>query len=296
MIAIYSKSFDVRSAGVIRRLQEILTQAGVAVSIHEPLHDFLFSLPEAAGSRDVACRVSTFTGHNDLHPETQYLISVGGDGTFLNSINIIRDSGIPVLGINTGRLGFLANISGDDLQESVEKLLAGELPVEERTLMYATIGGQPVDDFPYALNDTVVHKSSIGMITVHTWSDNEFLNTYWADGLIVSTPTGSSAYSLSVGGPIVAPESQNFIISPIAAHNLNVRPLVIPDHVTLKLKAECRDNDRHFSLSLDSRSVECISGTEIEVRRAGFKVKTVKSASFYSTLRNKLMWGVDKRN
>ena len=291
MIAIYSKTFDERSVRVIRRLLEILTQAGVEVSIHKPLHDFLFLLPESVGSI-----AGTFHGYDDLHRGTYYLISVGGDGTFLNSINIIRDSGIPVVGINTGRLGFLANITGEDLQESVEKLLAGELPVEERTLMHVTIDGQPVDDFPYALNDTVIQKNAIGMITVHTWSNDEFLNTYWADGLIVSTPTGSSAYSLSVGGPIVAPESQNFIISPIAAHNLNVRPLVIPDHVTLKLKAECRGKDRYFTLSLDSRSVECISGTEIELRRAGFKVKIVKSASFYSTMRNKLMWGVDKRN
>jgi len=272
-------------------LLKILTQAGVGVSIHKPLYDFLLSLPEPVGS--VA---GTFDGYDDLLPGTLYLISVGGDGTFLNSINVIRDSGIPVVGINTGRLGFLANITGDDLQESVEKLLTGELPVEERTLIHVTINGQPVDDFPYALNDTVIQKSAIGMITVHTWSDDEFLNTYWADGLIVSTPTGSSAYSLSVGGPIVAPNSQNFIISPIAAHNLNVRPLVIPDHVTLKLKAECRGNDRYFTLSLDSRSIECISGTEIELRRADFKVKIVKSASFYSTLRHKLMWGVDKRN
>ena len=291
MIAIYSKTLDNRSAGVIRRLLGILMQAGIDVSLHKPLWDFLYS-----NGKDAVNRVSTFHGHDDLLPETQYLISVGGDGTFLNSINIIRDSGIPVLGINTGRLGFLANISDDDLQESVEKLLTGELPVEERTLIHATINGQPVDDFPYALNDAVIQKSAIGMITVHSWSDNEFLNTYWADGLIVSTPTGSSAYSLSVGGPIVAPESQNFIISPIAAHNLNVRPLVIPDHVTLKLKAECRGKDRRFTLSLDSRSVEYISGAEIELRRAGFKVKIVKSASFYSTLRNKLMWGVDKRN
>ena len=291
MIAIYSKSFDERSAGVIRRLLEILAQLDVDVSVHKPLRDFMVSLPESAGN--VA---NTFSGYDDLHPCTLYLISVGGDGTFLNSINIIRDSGIPVVGINTGRLGFLANITGDSMLESVEKLLRGELPVEERTLLHAAINGQPVDDFPYALNDAVIQKNAIGMITIHSWSDDEFLNTYWADGLIVSTPTGSSAYSLSVGGPIVAPESQNFIISPIAAHNLNVRPLVIPDHVALKLKAECRGSDRHFTFSLDSRPVECSSGAVIELRRAGFKVRIVKSVSFYSTLRNKLMWGVDKRN
>ena len=287
MIAIYSKIYDERCACVIRRLLGILAQANVEVIIHHPLYDFLKPISSIHG---------TFRDYNDLVHDTRFLLSVGGDGTFLNSIHIVRDSGIPVVGINTGRLGFLAHITGDDLQESIEKLLAGELPVEERTLIQATINGQSAESFPYALNDVVIQGSAAGLITVHTWGNDEFLNSYWADGLIVSTPTGSSAYSLSVGGPIVAPESQNFIISPIAAHNLNVRPLVIPDHVIMRLKAECRNHDRYFTLSLDSRSVECISGTEIEIKRAGFKVKIVKSASFYTTLRNKLMWGVDKRN
>ena len=291
MIAIYSKTFDERCAHVIRQLLEILAHADVDVFIYQPLCDFLKSLPEPV----YHCS-GTFNRYDDLNQNTHFLISVGGDGTFLNSINIVRDSGIPVIGINIGRLGFLAHITEDDLQESVEKLLTGELPIRERTLIHATINGQPANDFPYALNDIVIQKSAVGFITVHTWSNDEFLNSYWADGLIVSTPTGSSAYSLSVGGPIVAPDSQNFIISPIAAHNLNVRPLVIPDHVTLRLKAECRNQDRYFTLSLDSRSVECASGTEIELKRAGFKVKIVKSASFYTTLRNKLMWGADKRN
>jgi len=291
MIAIYSHSFDERCARVIRHLMEILAQADVDILLYQPLYDYLCLLPEPTGSiRGV------FSGYDDLPRDTRFFVSAGGDGTFLNSIHIVRDSGIPVVGINTGRLGFLAHITGDELPQSVEKLLAGKLPVEERTLLHATIDGQPADSFPYALNDMVIQKSAVGMITVHTWSDDEFLNSYWADGLIVSTPTGSSAYSLSVGGPIVAPNSQNFIISPIAAHNLNVRPLVIPDHVTLRLKAECRNQDRHFTLSLDSRTVECVSGADIELKRAGFKVKIVKSGSFYTTLRNKLMWGVDKRN
>jgi len=291
MIAIYSKTFDERSVRVIRRLLEILAKTDVEVLLYQPMRDYLNSQPEPAG------RITgVFGDSDDLPAETSFLLSVGGDGTFLNSINIVRDRGIPVAGINAGRLGFLAQIAGDDLQESVEKLLEGRLPVEERTLIRATIDGEPAVDFPYALNDIVIQKGAAGMMTVHTWSDDEFLNSYWADGLIVSTPTGSSAYSLSVGGPIVAPDSQNFIISPIAAHNLNVRPLVIPDHVTLKLKAECRDRNSRFTLSLDSRSAECISGTEIELKRADFKVKIVKSVSFYTTLRNKLMWGVDKRN
>jgi len=291
MIAVYSKAFDERCALPVRHLLDILAQAHIDVFLYQPLYDYLRTLPEPIN------RIAgTFNGYNDLRPETQFLLSVGGDGTFLNSIVIIRNSGIPVLGINTGRLGFLANITDDNLQESIEKLLAGELPVEERTLLHATVQGKPIHSFPYALNDMVIQRGDNSMITIHTLSNDEFLNSYWADGLIISTPTGSSAYSLSVGGPIVAPESQNFIISPIAAHNLNVRPIVIPDSVTLKLKPECRNKDGHFTLSLDSRSVECVSGTEIELRRADFKIRVVKSASFYTTLRNKLMWGVDKRN
>jgi len=291
MIAVYSKAFDERSALPVRHLLDILAQAGIDVLLYQPLYDYLralsFPIGKIAGS---------FSGYKDLPPEIQFLLSVGGDGTFLNSIVIIRNSSIPVLGINTGRLGFLANITDNNLQEAIEKLLAGELPIEERTLIHATVHGQPIHSFPYALNDIVIQRGDTGMITIHTLSNDEFLNSYWADGLIVSTPTGSSAYSLSVGGPIVAPESQNFIISPIAAHNLNVRPIVIPDSVTLKLKPECRNKEGHFTLSLDSRSIECVSGTEIELQRADFKIKVVKSASFYTTLRNKLMWGVDRRN
>ena len=250
MIAIYSKIFDKRSVLIINRLLDLFSKVGIDVFVHEPLCDFLLSQTVSTGKI-----AGTFSGHNDLLSETRYLVSLGGDGTFLNSIHIVRNSGIPVVGINIGRLGFLAHITETDLQESVEKLLADQLSIEERTLIHATLNGQPVDNFPYALNDLVIQKRTAGLITVHTWCDNEFLNSYWADGLIVSTPTGSSAYSISVGGPIVAPESQNFIISPIAAHNLNVRPLVIPDNVLLRLKTECRDNDQRFTLSLDSRSV-----------------------------------------
>jgi len=290
MIAIYSKNFDESSASVILRLLDLLQQAGIEISMYKSLYDYVVSLK--IKSVNIS---NTFYEYHDLQPTTRFLISVGGDGTFLNSINVIRDSGIPVVGINTGRLGFLANITGENLQESVEKLLSGELLVEERSLIHVTVNGQPAENFPYALNDAVIRRNTAGLITVHTWSAGEFLNSYWADGLIVATPTGSSAYSLSVGGPIVAPESQNFIISPIAAHNLNVRPLVIPDNATLRLIAECRDKGR-FTLSIDSRSIECTSGDEIEIKRAEFKIKIIQSASFYSTLRNKLMWGVDKRN
>lgn len=289
IIAIYGKTFDERSAQLIRELCGILVKAGVKVTVYRPLYDFLVSQREP-----VDLIAGTFREHDELHPATGFLMSIGGDGTFLNSINIIRNSGIPVVGINTGRLGFLATIAEPDLHDSIGKLLAGDLPIEERALLRLDIEGNPFDDFPYALNDMVIQKSTPGLITIHTWTNNEFLNSYWADGLIVATPAGSSAYSLSVGGPIVTPESQNFIISPIAPHNLNVRPLVIPDSAVLRLTTDCRN--RYFTVSLDSRSVDCICGTEIELRRADFKIKVVKSSSFYTTLRNKLMWGADKRN
>ena len=257
--------------------------------IHRPVSEFKY--PEQEEYRELF-----FKGYEDLHPETRYMVSIGGDGTFLSSIDIIRDKNIPVMGINTGRLGFLSNISVDDMDMYVKKIVKNELTYDERTLLHVTVNGMPAFDFPCALNDAVIHKSTAGLMTVHTWCNNEPLNSYWADGVIVATPTGSTAYSLSVGGPIVAPESQNFIISPIAAHNLNVRPLVIPDNVMLRLKPECRDKNDRFTLSLDSRSVECKSGSVIEIKRADFKIKTVKSTPFFTTLRNKLLWGMDKRN
>ena len=288
-VAVYGTIFNEQSAKIVRDLAKLLTDADVDVLIYRPLLDFL-----ASGSKPDYPVSGTFYKHDELPPDTRFLVSIGGDGTFLNSVVIVRNSGIPIVGINAGRLGFLATIAEADLRESVEKMLAGALSIEERTLLRLDAEGDPFGDFPYALNDMVIQKSTTGLITIHTWSNDEFLNSYWADGLIVATPTGSSAYSLSVGGPVVAPESQNFIISPVAAHNLNVRPLVIPDSVTLRLKADCRNN--RFTLSLDSRSVECACEAEIKLSRADFKIKVVKSASFYTTLSNKLMWGVDKRN
>ncbi len=288
-IAVYGRTFNEQSARIVRDLAKLLAESDVNISIYGPLHDYLVSLP------DPVCRTArTFRGYDELSPDTGLLMSVGGDGTFLNSVNIVRNSGIPIVGINTGRLGFMATGSEPDLRELVEKQLAGKLLLEERTLLRLNVEGDPFGDFPYALNDMVIQKSAMGLITIHTWGNDEFLNSYWADGLIVATPTGSSAYSLSVGGPIVAPESQNFIISPVAAHNLNVRPLIIPDSVVLRLRTDSRNN--RFTLSLDSRSVECVCGTDIELRRADFKINVVKSASYYTTLRNKLMWGMDKRN
>ena len=289
MVAVYCKTFTKDAEKIVHQLYQTLLSYRIAIQIYKPFQEYMLErLSDGVGG--------VFTGSDDLAADVKLLLSVGGDGTFLDAVEIVRHRGIAVAGVNIGRLGFLANIAKEDVGKWLEKMHEGAFEIEERTLIHATIEGKPAMEFPYALNDAVIHKTICGLITVHTWSNTEFLNSYWADGLIVATPTGSTAYSLSVGGPVVAPESQNFIISPIAAHNLNVRPLVIPDNVTLKLKAECREKNQKFTLALDSRSMEFKSGTEIELKRADFKIRTIKTSPFYTTLRNKLMWGVDKRN
>ncbi|MDR0713929.1 MAG: NAD kinase [Bacteroidales bacterium] len=283
-VAIFGKVINERNTALICRMIRLLKTENVF--LHRSVFHCLQSTPEAG---QIA---GTFSSGFNLPGDLSYFFSVGGDGTFLESIHFVRNSGIPIVGVNSGRLGFLATIAEPELQNSIERLMAGRLPVEERSLL--DVGSSaPLNDFPYALNDVVVQKKA-GLVTVHVWCNDEFLNSYWADGLIIATPTGSSAYSMSVGGPIVAPESKTFIISPIAPHNLTVRPLVIPDNARLRLKIDSRMNA--YTLSLDSRSYDCTTQTEITVKRANFTVKTVNPFSFYSSLRNKLMWGEDKRN
>lgn len=288
-IAIYGTTFNEHSAEATRRLLTVLHQYDIRPVLYQPLLQYLQTLPD-----ELPLIAGYFTSHLDLHPDTQFLMSVGGDGTFLNSITIVRNSGIPIVGVNIGRLGFLATVAATELQTFVGKLVANEWPIEERSLLHMNTENNLFSDFPYALNDITIQKQATGLITIHTWSNNEPLNSYWADGLIVSTPTGSTAYSLSVGGPVVVPQSQVFCISPIAPHNLNIRPLIIPDSDVLRLKTECRN--KHFFVTLDSRSAEYPSGTEFELRRADFSIKVVKSTLFYATLRNKMMWGADIRN
>jgi NAD+ kinase len=282
--AIFGKVINERNAALICRMIRILKAENVF--LHHSVFECLKHLPEAGQA------AGAFSSFHDLPGSIAYFFSVGGDGTFLESVHFVRNSGIPIVGVNSGRLGFLATIAEQQLQDSIERLMNGDMPVEERSLLSVN-GNTCIDDFPCALNDVVVQKKA-GLITVHVWCNGEFLNSYWADGRIIATPPGSSADAMSVGGPIVAPESKNFIISPIAPHNLTVRPLVIPDSARLKLKIDSRTSA--YTLSLDSRSYDCPTQTEITVERAGFTVKTVNPLSFYTALRNKLMWGEDKRN
>jgi len=239
-----------------------------------------------------------FSSYKDLNDSFDLMITIGGDGTLLRSISFIRDLKIPIIGINTGRLGFLATLNQDLLKSKLEKIIKGEYKVENRTLLQVTIDDKiEKDEFAIALNEiTVGRKNTTSMIKIKTSLNGEFLNSYWADGLIISTPTGSTGYSLSCGGPIMSPTSQTVALTPIAPHNLNARPIIIPDNTNIELSVSGRE-DFHL-LSLDSRIISVKNGKSILIKKANFKIMIahLKQDNFYKTLRNKLLWGEDKRN
>lgn len=238
-----------------------------------------------------------FSSHQDLDKSFNLMITIGGDGTLLRSISFVRNLEIPIIGINTGRLGFLATLNQDLLKPKLEKIIKGEFKVENRTLLEVIIDDQKSNDFPFALNEiTVGRKNTTSMIKIRTNLDGEFLNSYWADGLIISTPTGSTGYSLSCGGPIMSPQSQTLALTPIAPHNLNARPIIIPDNTEIELSVSGRE-DFHL-LSLDSRIISVKNENSITIRKADFKIMIAHlfEDNFYKTLRNKLLWGEDKRN
>jgi NAD+ kinase len=225
------------------------------------------------------------------------LISLGGDGTALDTLSLVRDSGLPVMGVNLGRLGFLANIKMDEVEEAIIALKNGQTAIERRALIHIESDIPEINEFPYALNDFVVQKrDTSAMITVKASLNGSFLNNYWADGLIVGTPTGSSGYSLSCGGPLIFPGSKSFVITPIAAHNLTVRPAVIPDTHVLEIETSARADS--VLITLDSRSFIVPSNTKLTIRRATFDFVMIQleGTTYMDTIRNKLLWGADKRD
>lgn len=236
---------------------------------------------------------------NKLDASFELLISIGGDGTILRAITFVRDFGIPIVGINIGRLGFLATIHSNDIENSLTSVLEKQYKISERTLLI-------IETFPinkdivhtnFALNEIAVsRKNTTSMITVETHLNDEYLTSYWADGLIVSTPTGSTGYSLSCAGPVISPDANNFVLTPIAPHNLNARPLVIPDDTVVRLKVDGRED--HYLVSLDSRIATLPNSTIVTIKKAPFKIKMVElfTETFIDTLRKKLLWGEDKRN
>ncbi|MBE50670.1 MAG: NAD kinase [Flavobacteriales bacterium] len=232
-----------------------------------------------------------------LEDNVDFLFSIGGDGTLLRAITYIKDKNIPIMGINTGRLGFIASISTDQIDQTLNNILKGEYTIRKRTALQLITENNLFGDDNFALNEVaIVKKDTSSMIRINSFLNDEFLNSYWADGLLISTPTGSTGYSLSCGGPIILPETENMIITPIAPHNLNVRPIIINENNIVKLKIE--DRDKLALVSLDSRSRAFESSLELTIKAASFKMRIVepKGHSFINTIRTKLMWGSDKRN
>lgn len=239
----------------------------------------------------------TFSSFLDFQTGIDMVFSIGGDGTFLKTVSYIRDSQVPILGINTGRLGFLANIGIKHLEEAVDLVYRKQFEYQLRSLLRVETERNLFGTENVALNELTVHKKDTSsMITVHAYLDEKYLNSYWADGLIVSTPTGSTAYSLSCGGPIITPGCQVHILTPIAPHNLNVRPMVVPDRMPVKLSVEGRE--RNYLINLDGYSKSLKQGEEVVIRKAEYMINVVKfeENNFLDTIRNKMHWGIDRRN
>ena len=239
----------------------------------------------------------TFSHHSQLTPDIDFLISLGGDGTLLDTVTLIRNKAIPVVGINFGRLGFLASIGREEMVEAVKALARRSYIIDRRSLIHLDSNIPLFNDVPYALNEFAIHKRDTApMIKIHTYLNGELLNTYWADGLILATPTGSTGYSLSCAGPVVFPESGSFVLTPIAPHNLNVRPIIIPDNTIVSFEIESRSDE--VICALDSRRELVDKNVLLAIRKETFRINLVRlnENNFLQTLRNKLSWGLDKRN
>ena len=288
-VAIYSSDASPKTRGVILKLINDFCRKGIKIQLYEKSGE----MEVCPGGR----MIEKFNDLRTLSGLPDLVLSVGGDGTFLETMIKVKDLGIPVAGINTGRLGFLANISEEDINHSLDQLFRGEYEVIERSLLeLAEPAGLFEDNSHIALNEITIQKADLSMITINVYADETYLNTYWADGIIISTATGSTAYNLSTGGPILCPEDESIIISPISPHNLTIRPIIIPGKSRLRMMVEGRSNE--YLVTCDFRSKKVPFGREIVILQASGKLKTVmlKGLDFYSTLRNKLMWGADRRN
>ncbi len=290
-IAIYGRSFDNSFSIFVQELFDIITSYNWGITVYEPYFSYL------KPRLNINANLETFKKHSDIEKDVDLLISIGGDGTFLETIHVVKDSRIPILGVNAGRLGFLASTQKEDIKRVLEQIKDGRYRLQKRSVIKLNNDLDLFNGENYALNELTVHKKdSSSMITIHTYIDDLFLNSYWADGLIISTPTGSTAYNLSCGGPILVPGSKDFVITPIAPHNLNVRPVVVPDSRTITLKIEGRSKE--FLCSMDSRSVPIDSSMELVITRANFYINIVQTEdqNFLNTIRRKMHWGADERN
>ena len=291
-IAVYGPEFNERSHSAIAALFAYLgsKSAEVFVDAH-----FFNSILEHSSINIKAYTLGTFT---DLDDSFDLMISVGGDGTILRAITHVKDLDIPIVGINTGRLGFLATIKRDDIIGALDQIFEGKYRISKRSLLSVTTNQKESNfELDFALNEvTVSRKNTTSMISIETWLDDEYLNSYWADGLIISTPTGSTGYSMSCGGPVIMPESDSLVITPIAPHNLNARPLVISAKHKIRLNVSGREHE--YLVSLDSRINSLDNSIGITIKKAAFDIKMIEleAGTFIQTLRKKLLWGADPRN
>ena len=289
-IALFGTQFNYTKLKYIQHLVNKLEKENIELIIESQFHDNLVDI-------NFKNKFKIFETSKELKDNADILLSIGGDGTLLAAITFVKNSDIPILGINTGTLGFISSVSTDQIEYAINHLLKGEYKIKKRTLLQLESLNNLFGETNFALNEvTVLKKDTSSMIRIHAYLDDEFINTYWADGLIISSPTGSTGYSLSCGGPIVLPGTNNFIITPIAPHNLNVRPIIVSDESKITLKVSKRDEIA--LVALDSRSRAIGPELELTIRKANYKVKLIQfeKQSFISTIREKLMWGKDKRN
>ena len=290
-VAIYSRVLDLNQQKDIQLFFDELEKEGIVPVIYKPYFEEinnLISLPSSS---------LTFSTHEDLSLDVDFIVSLGGDGTLLDTVTLVRHKKIAIVGINFGRLGFLASIGRDELVAAVKALARRSFILDKRTLVHVDSNLPLFGEVPYALNEFAIHKQDIApMIKIHTYLNGELLNTYWADGLILATPTGSTGYSLSCGGPVVFPDACSFVLTPIAPHNLNVRPIVIPDSTVISFEVESRSDQ--IICALDSRREIVDKNVQLAIRKETFMLNLVRlnENNFLQTLRNKLSWGLDKRN
>lgn len=290
-IAIYGRQLNQNLVPFISSLLDELHKLKADCLIYEPFYNFI----KQKSSSPLPYN-NTFTSSHEIKGKVDFLFSIGGDGTILDTITLVQESEIPVMGINTGRLGFLSSVSINEINSALQLLHKGHYRLDKRALLRLETNRPLFGEVNYALNELTIHKKdSSSMIIIHTYLNGEYLNSYWADGLIIATPSGSTGYSLSCGGPIIVPQSENFVITPIAPHNLNVRPIVVSDKNVISLEVEGRSN--YFLASLDSRSITIDASIQLAVRKEDFGMNLIRlnDENFLNTLRNKLMWGLDAR-
>lgn len=290
-IAIYGREFSDDFIPYFQLLIDELDKFEIDYFVYSKFHKNVVNKGITFGQE-----VKEYTRKSYPKLKLDFLFSIGGDGTILDTLTSIK-KGIPVVGVNSGRLGFLSNTAKTEIKKVIQQLLKGDYRIEERTMLNLDTKAKLFGKYNFALNELTVHKKdSSSMITIHVFVNGIFLNSYWADGLIVATPTGSTAYSLSCGGPIVMPNSENFVITPIAPHNLNIRPIIVSDDSVIEIKVEGREEK--FLATLDSRNEEISTKNTLLVSKSKLNINLVQfpNQNFFKTIRNKLYWGLDKRN